>query len=234
MGPIGALAITRHMVAKLPYDIERDFQPIALVARGHLMLAVSPQAAGDVGRGADRLRQEQSRQADQCLVEQWLARPCRRRAVQIHDRNPDRARALSRRRARDQRSDRRPCRHDVRKPAIDRAVRARRHGARARRQRRQALAGVPGSADHRRDGARLSGADLDRRDRAGRRAARRSSTSSMPRSTRRSCRTAFKEKFAKSSATSRPAVRRRNSPRPSRPIPPNGRDVIKRAGAKLE
>src|SRR5262252_1734722 len=42
MGPIGALAITRHMVAKLPYIIERDFQPIALVARGHLLLAVSP------------------------------------------------------------------------------------------------------------------------------------------------------------------------------------------------
>src|SRR3954462_9187539 len=34
MGPIGALAITRHMVAKLPYDIERDFQPIALVSKG--------------------------------------------------------------------------------------------------------------------------------------------------------------------------------------------------------
>src|SRR5664279_147782 len=42
MGPIGALAITRHMVKKLPYDIERDFQPIALVTRGHLLLAVSP------------------------------------------------------------------------------------------------------------------------------------------------------------------------------------------------
>ena len=42
MGPIGALAITRHMVAKLPYHIERDLQPIALVARGHLLLAVSP------------------------------------------------------------------------------------------------------------------------------------------------------------------------------------------------
>ena len=42
MGPIGALAITRHMVAKLPYDIERDFQPIALVSRGHMVLAVSP------------------------------------------------------------------------------------------------------------------------------------------------------------------------------------------------
>src|SRR5499433_3064907 len=42
MGPIGALAITRHMVAKLPYDIERDFQPIALATHGHLLLAVSP------------------------------------------------------------------------------------------------------------------------------------------------------------------------------------------------
>ena len=42
MGPIGALAITRHMVAKLPYDIEHDLQPIALVAKGHLLLAVSP------------------------------------------------------------------------------------------------------------------------------------------------------------------------------------------------
>jgi tripartite-type tricarboxylate transporter receptor subunit TctC len=41
MGPIGALAITRHIVAKLPYNIERDFQPIALVTRGHLMLAVA-------------------------------------------------------------------------------------------------------------------------------------------------------------------------------------------------
>jgi tripartite-type tricarboxylate transporter receptor subunit TctC len=30
------------MVAKLPYDIERDLQPVALVAKGHLLLAVSP------------------------------------------------------------------------------------------------------------------------------------------------------------------------------------------------
>src|ERR1700704_5543302 len=42
MGPLGALAINRHMGAKLPYDIERDLQPIALVTRGHLLLAVSP------------------------------------------------------------------------------------------------------------------------------------------------------------------------------------------------
>src|SRR3954467_15784323 len=44
MGPIGALAITRHMVVRLPYDIERDFQPIALVARGHMLLAAAPDA----------------------------------------------------------------------------------------------------------------------------------------------------------------------------------------------
>ena len=42
MGPIGALAITRHMVTKLPYDIERDLQPVALVSRGHLLLAAAP------------------------------------------------------------------------------------------------------------------------------------------------------------------------------------------------
>ncbi len=42
MGPVGALAITRHMVSKLPYDIERDLQPVALVTRGQLLLAVTP------------------------------------------------------------------------------------------------------------------------------------------------------------------------------------------------
>src|SRR5689334_4840007 len=44
MGPIGALAITRHMVTRLPYDIERDFQPVALVVRGHMLLAAAPNA----------------------------------------------------------------------------------------------------------------------------------------------------------------------------------------------
>src|SRR5438477_3497044 len=44
MGPVGALAITRHMVEKLPYDIERDLQPVALVTTGYLLLAASPKA----------------------------------------------------------------------------------------------------------------------------------------------------------------------------------------------
>jgi tripartite-type tricarboxylate transporter receptor subunit TctC len=43
-GPVGALAITRHMVAKLPYDIERDLTPVAIVTTGYMLLAVSPKA----------------------------------------------------------------------------------------------------------------------------------------------------------------------------------------------
>src|SRR5438552_13291627 len=31
IGPIGALSISPNMVAKLPYNIERDFQPVALI-----------------------------------------------------------------------------------------------------------------------------------------------------------------------------------------------------------
>jgi len=41
MSPIGALVISPHMFSKLPYDIERDFQPIAQLTNGPLMLAVS-------------------------------------------------------------------------------------------------------------------------------------------------------------------------------------------------
>src|SRR3982751_2741642 len=44
MGPVGALAITRQMVEKLPYDIERDLQPVALVSTGYMLLAASPKA----------------------------------------------------------------------------------------------------------------------------------------------------------------------------------------------
>ena len=43
-GPVGALAITRHMVARLPYDIERDLTPVAIVTTGYMLLAVSPKA----------------------------------------------------------------------------------------------------------------------------------------------------------------------------------------------
>jgi tripartite-type tricarboxylate transporter receptor subunit TctC len=41
-GNIGGFAIAPHMVARLPYDIARDFQPIAQATFGHLLLAVAP------------------------------------------------------------------------------------------------------------------------------------------------------------------------------------------------
>jgi tripartite-type tricarboxylate transporter receptor subunit TctC len=43
VGLIGGMALTPHMVAKLPYNVEKDFTPVGLIARGHLILAVSPQ-----------------------------------------------------------------------------------------------------------------------------------------------------------------------------------------------
>ena len=71
MGPIGALAITRHLVANLPYDIERDFQPIV---RGGARPPAARGVADDtvpVGHGADRLRQGRIRESS----------PTRRRAT---------------------------------------------------------------------------------------------------------------------------------------------------------
>ena len=44
-GNIGGFAITPHMVAKLPYDVERDFQPITLVSLSQLMMVASPALA---------------------------------------------------------------------------------------------------------------------------------------------------------------------------------------------
>jgi tripartite-type tricarboxylate transporter receptor subunit TctC len=44
MAPVGAIAISPNMIAKVPYNVERDFQPIMLATRGHLLLAVSPKS----------------------------------------------------------------------------------------------------------------------------------------------------------------------------------------------
>jgi len=43
VGLIGGMALTPHMVAKLPYDVLTDFAPVGMIGRGHLMLIVSPQ-----------------------------------------------------------------------------------------------------------------------------------------------------------------------------------------------
>jgi tripartite-type tricarboxylate transporter receptor subunit TctC len=42
IGNIGGMGISPNLVAKLPYDIEKDFQPIAITTVGHLMFVASP------------------------------------------------------------------------------------------------------------------------------------------------------------------------------------------------
>ncbi len=42
MAPIGALTMAPHLVAHVPYDIARDFQPIMVAEYSQLLLAVSP------------------------------------------------------------------------------------------------------------------------------------------------------------------------------------------------
>src|SRR5262245_40339668 len=44
VGPVGPLAISPNMLAKVPYNVERDFSPIMLATRGHLLVAVSPKS----------------------------------------------------------------------------------------------------------------------------------------------------------------------------------------------
>src|SRR5215212_3678118 len=45
MGPVGALAISPNMVAKMPYNVVQDFQPVALLTRGHLLLTAAPNSS---------------------------------------------------------------------------------------------------------------------------------------------------------------------------------------------
>ena len=40
--PVGALAISPNMVKKLPYNVLKDFQPIAQIASNQLLLAAAP------------------------------------------------------------------------------------------------------------------------------------------------------------------------------------------------
>lgn len=60
LGTIGAMTISPALVPKLPYSIEKDFQPITLITIGHLLLAAAPNS------GITSVRE---------LIEQAKARP---------------------------------------------------------------------------------------------------------------------------------------------------------------
>jgi Tripartite tricarboxylate transporter family receptor len=166
MGPIGALAITRHMVAKLPYDIERDFQPIALVSRGHLLLAVSTELPvmsvkeliDYAKKNPGKLLNASSSNGSPGHVGGELFKFMTGTKI-LHVPYKGGAQAIN-----DLIAGHPP---DVREPQLDLVDRQVRQGARARRQRTAALAGVSRAADHRRGRrAGLRRRHLERRDRA--------------------------------------------------------------------
>ena len=124
MAPIGALALTSHLVEPLPYNVERDFAPIVIVTRGQMLLAVSPTTPiHSVKELIDYAKANPGKLLN-ASSSNGSPGPCRRRIVQIHDRHRHRSRALQRRRRGDQRSDGRTRAGDVREPELDRAVRA--------------------------------------------------------------------------------------------------------------
>ena len=79
MGPIGALATNRPIVAKLPSDIERDLQPTALVTRG-TSAAVRPRCRS-IGAGDHRSPESKLLKASSSN-----GSPGTSAAVQVHER----------------------------------------------------------------------------------------------------------------------------------------------------
>ena len=142
-GPVGALAITRHMVAKLP-DIERDLQPVALV---HYRLHASRRLAEDDFHSVKDLIEfaRKNPGSSPCLVEQRLARARERRTVQAHDRHRHRAYPVQGRRASSCGPHRGQRAAHVREHQLDRAACQGGPGARAGRYGRAALGILPES-----------------------------------------------------------------------------------------
>ena len=116
------------------FDVVADFAPVAQMATTPLLLFANAGAAGGECRGADRLRQGQSRQALGRHTRHRLAASSRRRHAQRRGRHRHYACALQGHRAGAQRSARRPdsadlgdaqCRHAICRSRQDKAARRR-------------------------------------------------------------------------------------------------------------
>ena len=233
MGPIGALAITRHMVAKLPYNIERDFQPIAMVARGHLLLAVSPklpihsvkELVDYAKKNPGKLTNASSSNGSPGHVGGELFKymtgteivhvPYRGGAPAITDLIAGHVDIMF------------ESLQSIATFARDGKVRALGVSGATRS---PAFPDLPTIGETR---SRLSRADMDGCHRAGRRA-----KADRRQAQRRDQQGARPQRLLKRSlprsATSRLGERRKNSQRRSKPIPPNGSEVVRRSGARLE
>ena len=129
-------------IMKLAYDYTKQLMPVCYLGRQPQFLAVHPSLGVNSVEGTDRLGEGQSG-AGLCLLGRRLEPARRWRMVRQGGRHQDGARALSRRRAGDQRPDRGP--RENRVPRPDRAVPALqgRHDQAAGAYRLQALADLP-------------------------------------------------------------------------------------------
>ena len=63
LGHIGTLAVNPYIFDKLPYDADKDFAPISLLAKVPSLFVVNPERAGEEPEGVRRARQVEARQA---------------------------------------------------------------------------------------------------------------------------------------------------------------------------
>ena len=177
--------VNETLLPNRPYQLMRDFVPVAPVNYSDLLMVVHPSVPAKDLKEFLALLKAKPGDAQLRLVGSRHALSHGRRAVQSHERHQHRARPASRQRRRAHQRHRRPradddrCHHHHGADAKAGQVRALGHDG------RQAFDGAARRADLVRSGrARLRGDDLARHHGARGHAESRSSTSSTPRSTR--------------------------------------------------
>ena len=86
IGGTGTLAVNPTLYDNVGYDPRKDFAPVGLIGTSQLIVAgATPASPAQDHPGADRARQEGSRQAQLCLGRRRQRHPSRRRAVSSYD-----------------------------------------------------------------------------------------------------------------------------------------------------
>ena len=118
----GTLVFNPALFRRLPYDPERDFRPIGLMARFPLVLTAKQNSAFKAARGPGRGRQGQARPGRLRLARRRLAAPPDGGAAVEGGGRPLQPRALSRRRAGAERPTRRHLGDDGDRPPLGRGT----------------------------------------------------------------------------------------------------------------
>ena len=152
LGHVGTLAVNPYAMASQPYDVNRDFVPVALLARVPNLFVLSAQVPGQGLQGVHRAREEGAGQAQLRLRRQRQRRASRVRVPEARHRHRRRARTVQGHRAAAAGSARRAPRRIVGGPARADAAHQERQARRVRRRDAAAHPRAAGRADRRRDG----------------------------------------------------------------------------------